>query len=301
MGPTATGKSDAALALADRLPVEIVSVDSAMVYRGMDIGTAKPSVAERAAVPHHLIDILDPEQSYSAAQFRADALAAMADVTARGGVPLLVGGTLLYFRALARGLAPLPEADPDYRAEIEREAARSGWPVLHSRLAEVDPEAAARIHPNDAQRIQRALEVHRLTGKPMSRHLQERHEPPPYRLLRLALVPVSRTLLRERIAARFEAMVAAGFVDEVAALRARPNLTAAHASMRAVGYRQLWAYLDGRCSQEQAITDGIVATRRYAKRQITWLRSEPDVCHLDAQAGDLIDRLALKACEFIPH
>ncbi|HET8552598.1 MAG TPA: tRNA (adenosine(37)-N6)-dimethylallyltransferase MiaA [Gammaproteobacteria bacterium] len=301
MGPTATGKSDAAFALADRLPVEIVSVDSAMVYRGMDIGTAKPSAAEQAAVPHHLIDILDPEESYSAAQFRSDALAAMAGITARGRVPMLVGGTLLYFRALTRGLAPLPEADPAYRAEIEQEAARSGWPALHARLAEVDPDAAARIHPNDAQRIQRALEVHQLTGEPMSRRLRARHAPPPYRLLRLALMPASRALLHERIAARFEAMIAAGFIDEVATLRARPDLTAAHPSMRAVGYRQLWAYLDGRCSREQAIADGIVATRRYAKRQITWLRSEPDVCHLDAEAGDLIDRLASRACEFIPH
>lgn len=301
MGPTATGKSDAALALADRLPVEIVSVDSAMVYRGMDIGTAKPSAAERDAVPHHLIDILDPEQSYSAAQFRGDALAAMADITARGRVPLLVGGTLLYFRALTRGLAPLPEADPVFRAEIEQEAARSGWPALHSRLAEVDPDAAARIHPNDAQRIQRALEVHRLTGKPISRQFQQHHAPPPYRLLRLALMPASRALLHERIAARFEAMVAAGFISEVAVLRERPNLTAEHPSMRAVGYRQLWAYLDGRRSREQAIADGIVATRRYAKRQITWLRSESNVRHLDAEAGDLVDRLTSEVREFIPH
>ncbi|HET7569451.1 MAG TPA: tRNA (adenosine(37)-N6)-dimethylallyltransferase MiaA [Gammaproteobacteria bacterium] len=301
MGPTATGKSDAALALADRLPVEIVSVDSAMIYRGMDIGTAKPSAAERDAVPHHLIDILDPEQSYSAAQFRSNALAAMADITTRGSVPLLVGGTLLYFRALTRGLAPLPEADPVFRAEIEQEAARSGWPALHSRLAEVDPDAAARIHPNDAQRIQRALEVHRLTGKPISRHFQQHHEPPPYRLLRLALMPASRALLHERIAARFEAMVAAGFISEVAVLRDRPNLTAEHPSMRAVGYRQLWAYLDGRRSREQAIADGIVATRRYAKRQITWLRSELDIRHLDAEAGDLVDRLISEVREFIPH
>ncbi|HET6655555.1 MAG TPA: tRNA (adenosine(37)-N6)-dimethylallyltransferase MiaA [Gammaproteobacteria bacterium] len=290
-GPTATGKSDAALVLAARLPVEIVSVDSAMVYRGMDIGTAKPSAAEQAAVPHHLIDILDPAESYSAARFRDDALAAMRAITERGRVPVLVGGTLLYFRALTQGLAPLPSADPGYRAELEREAGESGWPALHARLEQVDPEAAARIHPNDAQRIQRALEVHHLTGEAMTAQWRRAHAPPPYRLLRFGLMPASRALLHERIAARFEKMIAAGFIDEVAALRARADLTAEHPSMRAVGYRQLWAYLDGRRTRDEAIHDGIVATRRYAKRQMTWLRSEAEVQLVEPGDPALVDRL----------
>lgn len=275
LGPTATGKSDAALALAERLPLEIVSVDSAMVYRGMDIGTAKPAEAERAAVPHHLIDILEPEESYSAARFRADALALMQAIGARGRMPLLVGGTMLYFRALERGLARLPDADAGYRARLEREAAEAGWPALHARLAQVDPSTAARLHPNDAQRIQRALEVHHLSGEPMSAQLHRRHSPPPFRLLRITLLPASRAELHARIAARFQAMLQAGFIDEVAALRDRPGLTAAHPSMRAVGYRQLWAYLDGKLGREAAVAAGIAATRQYAKRQLTWLRGEP--------------------------
>ncbi|HET6725269.1 MAG TPA: tRNA (adenosine(37)-N6)-dimethylallyltransferase MiaA [Gammaproteobacteria bacterium] len=291
MGPTATGKSDAALALAAHLPIEIISVDSAMIYRGMDIGTAKPTPAERAAVPHHLIDILDPAESYSAARFREDALATMQAITERGRVPLLVGGTLLYFRALTRGLAPLPSADAEYRAALEREAGDSGWPALHARLAEIDPEAANRVHPNDAQRIQRALEVHHVTGEPMSAQLRQAHAAPPYRLLRLALLPASRVELHERIAARFETMIDAGFIDEVAALRARPDLSAAHPSMRAVGYRQIWAWLDGQRTREEAIRDGIVATRRYAKRQMTWLRGEQGIRSFDAADPGVHDRL----------
>ncbi|HET7586940.1 MAG TPA: tRNA (adenosine(37)-N6)-dimethylallyltransferase MiaA [Gammaproteobacteria bacterium] len=292
MGPTATGKSDAALALAARLPAEIVSVDSAMVYRGMDIGTAKPTPDEQDAVPHHLIDILDPAESYSAARFREDALAAMDAITERGRVPILVGGTLLYFRALMRGLAPLPSADPDYRAELERQAAEIGWPALHARLATVDAGAADRIHPNDAQRIQRALEVHHLTGEAMTAQWQRAHAPPPYRLLRFGLMPSSRALLHERIANRFQEMIVAGFIDEVAELRARPDLTAEHPSMRAVGYRQIWAYLDGRRTREEAVIDGIVATRRYAKRQMTWLRSEEDVRLIEARDPALVERLS---------
>lgn len=292
MGPTATGKSDAALALAARLPVEIVSVDSAMIYRGMDIGTAKPTPAERAAVPHHLIDILDPVESYSAARFREDALAVMEAIRERGRIPLLVGGTLLYFRALTQGLAPLPGADAAYRAKLEREAAKSGWPALHARLGQVDPAAADRIHPNDAQRIQRALEVHHVTGEPMTAQLRQGHPPPPYRLLRLALLPASRAELHERIAARFRAMIDIGFIDEVAALHARPDLSAAHPSMRAVGYRQIWAWLDGRRTREEAIEDAIVATRRYAKRQMTWLRGESGIRLFEAADGAVHERLA---------
>ncbi|HET7369491.1 MAG TPA: tRNA (adenosine(37)-N6)-dimethylallyltransferase MiaA [Gammaproteobacteria bacterium] len=295
MGPTATGKSDAALALAARLSAEIVSVDSAMVYRGMDIGTAKPSPAEQAAVPHHLIDILDPAERYSAAQFRDDALAAMQTITDRGRVPVLVGGTLLYFRALMRGLAPLPGADPGYRAEVERQAEAIGWPALHARLATVDPEAAARIHPNDAQRIQRALEVHHLTGETMTSQWQRAHEPPPYRLLRFGLMPSSRAMLHERIEVRFRQMIAAGFIDEVVALKERPDLTAEHPSMRAVGYRQIWAYLDGQRTREEAVTDAVVATRRYAKRQMTWLRSEAGVQLFEPADPALTEHLYVKA------
>lgn len=291
MGPTATGKTDAALALAARLPLEIVSADSAMVYCGMDIGTAKPSAAVRATVPHHLIDILDPAESYSAARFRADALAAMAAITSRGRVPLLAGGTMLYFRALERGLARLPAADAAYRRRLERAAAARGWPALHARLAEVDPPSAGRIHPNDAQRIQRALEVHHASGEPMSGQLRVRQAPPPYRLLRLALMPPDRGALRARIAARFHAMVAAGFIDEVAGLHSRPDLTAAHPAMRAVGYRQIWNYLDGRATRDEAITAGIVATRQYAKRQMTWLRAEPELTAFAAGAAGLAARL----------
>jgi tRNA dimethylallyltransferase len=291
MGPTATGKSRAALALVERLPVEIVSVDSVMVYRGMDIGTAKPSRAERQAVRHHLINIREPEETYSAAEFRQNALAAMAEIIARGKTPLLVGGTLLYFRALMHGLAPLPEADPGYRAELDRDASRVGWPALHARLATIDPATAARVHPNDAQRIQRALEVHHATGETLSERLLRSHEPPPYRLLPLALWPASREALHGRIAARFSKMIAAGFIDEVARLKARPDLDAAHPSMRAVGYRQVWRFLDGRSTREQAIADATAATRRYAKRQMTWLRSEDRARRFDAADPSLLRHL----------
>lgn len=290
-GPTATGKSAAAMALAQYLPVEIVSVDSAMVYRGMDIGTAKPSLADRATVPHHLLDIVDPAQRYSAARFRADALATMHAITQRGRLPLLVGGTLLYFRALLRGLAALPDADGACRARLEQRAAQIGWPAMHAWLAEVDAAAAQRIHPNDSQRIQRALEVYQLTGRPMSALLQSPHAPPPYRWLRFALVPDSREQLRTRIAARFHAMIDAGLVDEVAALRARGDLSLAHPSVRAVGYRQLWGYLAGEGSRDEAISSAIVATRRYAKRQMTWLRSETGIRHLSIGDANMKEKL----------
>jgi tRNA dimethylallyltransferase len=299
MGPTATGKSGAALWLAERLPVEIVSVDSAMVYRGMDIGTAKPSRAAREAVRHHLIDIREPEQMYSAAEFRAEALGAMAGIVARGKVPLLVGGTLLYFRALTGGLAPLPGADTRYRARLDAEAACSGWGALHARLAKIDARAAARIHPNDSQRIQRALEVHHLTGEAMSEQLERAHKPPPFRLLPLVLWPSSREALHARIATRFKKMVAAGFIDEVASLKARPELTAAHPSMRAVGYRQIWTFLAGRCPREQALFDGVVATRRYAKRQMTWLRAETRAHHFDAADSVLLRHLCAAVAEWL--
>lgn len=282
MGPTASGKTDLAVHLVREFPCEIISVDSAMVYRGMDIGTAKPAPEVLRAAPHRLIDFLDPLDAYSAARFRDDALREMADITAAGKIPLLAGGTMLYFRALMHGLSALPQADPRVRATLDARAAVEGWPALHAELARIDPAAAARIHPNDAQRIQRALEVHELTGQPLSALQGRTPAPPPYRLIKLALAPASRQVLHERIAARFRAMLAAGFVNEVARLKARGNLTLTHPSMRAVGYRQLWEYLDGRYDLEEAANRGIAATRQFAKRQLTWLRAEPDVHWLDS-------------------
>lgn len=288
MGPTGAGKTALAMSLVQRYPLSIVSVDSTMVYRGLDIGSAKPSPAEQARAPHRLIDIRDPLQPYSAAQFRDDALREMAAVSDSGRVPLLAGGTMLYFRALERGLSDLPAADPALRRELEQEAAIAGWPALHARLAQVDPEAARRIHANDPQRIQRALEVYRLSGRSMS-ELQRARAPAglPYRVLKLALVPRDRTVLHAAVAQRFHAMLAAGFQGEVRGLRERGDLTADLPSMRAVGYRQMWRYLDGVISYEQMVHDTIIATRRLAKRQLTWLRADPTLCWLDPGAPDL--------------
>ena len=276
MGPTCTGKTALALQLAPRFSVEIVSVDSALVYRGMDVGTSKPSAAERAAVPHHLVDVCDPAEPYSAGRFRRDALECITQIRARGRVPLLVGGTMLYFRALTQGLAPLPSADPVIRAAIDAEARAAGWPALHARLTDLDPTAAARIRPNDAQRIQRALEVWRLTGRPLS-ELQSHAEPAPYSFARFALLPVSREELYTRINARFDAMMDAGFLDEVRRLHERHDLDADLPSLRAVGYRQLWQYLDGGATLEHAVAAARQATRNLAKRQLTWLRADPDI------------------------
>ena len=292
MGPTAAGKTDLALALHAKGGFDLISVDSAMVYRGMDIGTAKPDAAVQARAPHALIDIRDPAEAYSAAEFARDARA-LIDASHRAGrVPLLVGGTMLYFRALLHGLSRLPAADPGVRADLEREAADTGWPALHRRLAAVDAATAARLHPNDAQRIQRALEVHALTGKPLSA-LQAQTAPEPWsgRLVRIAMAPASRAELHERIAARFEAMLADGFVDEVAGLRARSDLHRDLPSMRAVGYRQVWDWLDGRMPRDELLFRGTVATRQFARRQITWLRREPDLNWLDSRAGDWPARL----------
>jgi len=275
MGPTASGKTGFAIELARRLPAEIVSVDSALVYRGMDIGTAKPSPALRAELPHHLIDLLDPAEAYSAGRFRRDALQAMAQIRARGRVPLLVGGTMMYFRALLRGLAELPEADPALRAALDREGAARGWPALHAELARVDPVSAARIQPGDSQRIQRALEVWRLAGRPLS-ELQAAGEDPPrgWTFLKFALAPPTRAALHAAIEQRFRAMMAAGFADELRKLHARGDLHPGLPAIRAVGYRQLWAWLEGECSLEEAVDKAVTATRRLAKRQMTWLRSE---------------------------
>lgn len=274
-GPTATGKTDLALALAERLPVEIVSMDSAMVYRGLDVGTAKPTAAIRARVPHHLIDILDPSEAYSAGRFARDAGALVRAIHDRGRLPVLVGGTLLYLKALRDGLAALPRADATVRAALDREAEEIGWAAMHERLLEIDPEAAARIAPSDRQRIQRALEVHRLTGQPIS-VLQRAPEPMPgLHVTTVALLPGSRSELAGRIEQRFDAMVAAGFVAEVERLRARADLSPELPALRAVGYRQIWGYLEGQYGWPEARAKAIVATRQYAKRQLTWLRGDP--------------------------
>ena len=282
MGPTASGKTALACAIADRYPVDIISVDSAQVFRDMDIGTAKPDAATLARYPHRLIDIISPEERYSAARFRTDALAAMAAITAAGRVPLLVGGTMLYFKALREGLADLPEADPALRAQIDAEATERGWPALHAELAQLDPDTAARLAPTDAQRIQRALEILRTTGKPLNEHFAaQRSEPPPYRLLSLALLPSDRAVLHERIARRFDEMLAQGLVGEVERLRAQYKLDANLPSMRCVGYRQVWEMLEGTLPKNELRDRGIYATRQFAKRQITWLRSMSDLVTLD--------------------
>jgi tRNA dimethylallyltransferase len=273
-GPTCAGKTALALELAERFPVEIVSVDSAQVYRGMDVGTSKPSPAIRARVPHHLIDICDPADRYSAGRFRRDAMQLIGDIRARERLPLLVGGTMLYFRALLHGIAPLPEADAVLRARIDDRARRVGWPALHTELAAYDPDAAARIRPADGQRIQRALEVIELTGERLS-DLQRLAEPAPFLMAAFAIVPADRAGLYAGIDARFMAMMDQGFLDEVRALRARADLHPDLPSLRSVGYRQLWSHLDGACGLDQAIADGQRATRNLAKRQLTWLRSDP--------------------------
>ncbi|MEM5364615.1 tRNA (adenosine(37)-N6)-dimethylallyltransferase MiaA [Paraburkholderia azotifigens] len=300
LGPTASGKTAAALAFAARAPVEIISVDSALVYREMDIGTAKPSKEERAIAPHHLIDIVDPADAYSAADFRADALRLVGEITARGNVPLLVGGTMLYYKALTQGLNDLPAADPDVRATLDADAAREGWPALHARLAAVDPVTAARLAPNDSQRIQRALEVFMVTGQPMSALLaapaRSVDTAALYRFVPIALEPSDRSVLHARIERRFDAMLANGFVDEVRRLRARGDLHAGLPSMRCVGYRQAWEYLDGAIDYDTMRDKGVFATRQLCKRQLTWLRAMPERIVVDCCAGDVSD-LAVRAIE----
>jgi tRNA dimethylallyltransferase len=288
MGPTASGKTWLALALARELPMEIVSVDSAQIYRGMDVGTAKPSRAERAAVPHHLLDIIDPTETYSAARFRSDAVRLMSEITGRGKVPLLVGGTMLYFKALREGLSELPDADEGVRAEIDAEAAARGWPAMHARLASVDPQTAARLKPTDAQRIQRALEVYRVSGQPMSGLIgRKRPDLLPFRIIELALVPSDRGALHQRIEERFEAMLERGLLEELRALRSahalRPNLP----SMRCVGYRQAWQYIEGEIGANELRDRGIFATRQLAKRQLTWLRRIEFARAFDCLSQDL--------------
>lgn len=304
MGPTAAGKTDLALELARVLPCDLISVDSALIYRGMDIGTAKPDKTVLAEFPHKLVDIRDPAESYSAAEFRSDALAAMAESTARGRIPLLVGGTMLYYKALLEGLAAMPSADAQVRAELEARARVEGWQALHDELRRVDPESAARIHPNDPQRLVRALEVYRVSGLSMSAHRQlqaaentaggaSKAGQFPYTVAQLAIAPAQRQLLHERIAQRFHLMLEQGLVDEVEGLRQRSDLHPGLPSIRAVGYRQVWDYLEGNLSLAQMEERGIIATRQLAKRQFTWLRGWNDVHWLDSLACDNLPR-ALK-------
>ena len=300
LGPTASGKTAIALELARRFPVEIVSVDSAQVYRGMDVGTAKPDAATRASVPHHLIDIVDPTQAYSAGRFRDDALRIAAEVAARGRVPVLAGGTMLYFRSLTQGLGDLPTAQPSLRREIEERAARQGWPALHAELARVDPRAAARIEPADGQRIQRALEVYAHTGRALSDfHAQETRHPLPFEALRLSLEPSDRAALHRRIAERFRAMLDAGLVDELRALRGRFSLHAGLPSMRSVGYRQAWDVLVEGAPEKELEARGIAATRQLAKRQLTWLRAMDDVERIDCLRPDLAAAAVDRAAAFL--
>jgi tRNA dimethylallyltransferase len=292
LGPTASGKSGLAAALAARLPVEIVSMDSAQVYRGMDIGTAKPTAVERARVAHHLIDLVDPDEAYSSGRWRSDAIRAAVEILGRKRLPLFVGGTMLYYRTLVGGLDTLPQADAATRRRIDEEAARRGWPALHAELARVDPRAAQRIAPNDAQRIQRALEVWRLAGKPLSALQGAAKGALPFRLKAFALVPADRAVLHRRIAERFEAMLQAGLVAEVSALRRKYRLSAGMPSMRAVGYRQVWQYLEGEIDEPALRERAVAATRQLAKRQLTWLRSFSEVERLDVDADTLAERIA---------
>lgn len=293
MGPTGSGKTEAAVALAARFPLEIVSVDSAMVYRGMDIGTAKPSRAQLRRAPHRLVDLIDPLQSYSAARFVADATQAMREIATGGKVPLLTGGTMLYFRALQSGLAQLPAASPELRRQLDQRAAREGWPALHAELARLDPAAAARIRPGDRQRIQRALEVIAITGSAISsRQREDLRGAAAGADLRLVLAPADRAAHAGRLARRFEEMMRLGLLEEVRALHARGDLHAGLPSIRLIGYRQLWAHLEGQCTLEQAVQQAIVATRQYARRQLTWLRAEPGAEWFEADQPGVIERLA---------
>ncbi|WP_333797593.1 tRNA (adenosine(37)-N6)-dimethylallyltransferase MiaA [Rheinheimera sp.] len=285
MGPTASGKTALAFDLVRELNAEIISVDSALIYRGMDIGTAKPTAQELAIAPHRLIDILDPAQAYSAADFRTDALAHIADIQQQGKVPLLVGGTMLYFKALLEGISPLPEADPEIRAELEQRAAVEGWQALHQQLAEVDPVSAARIHPNDPQRINRALEVYLVSGRSLTDWTTEKGDAFPYPVQQFAIAPTDRAVLHQRIEMRFMQMLAQGFEQEVQKLKLRNDLHADLPSMRCVGYRQMWDYLDGLVSYDEMVYRGVAATRQLAKRQLTWLRSWQELNWLKSEVS----------------
>ncbi len=290
MGPTASGKSELAVALASRLNCEIISVDSVMVYRGLDIGSAKPSVDEMGGIPHYLIDILDPAEAYSTGRFREQALSTMSFIADKGKIPLLVGGTMLYFNALLHGLAQLPAADAAIRRQIDREAGRYGWAAMHRILADVDPAAAARIHPNDPQRIQRALEVYRVSGQTMTDlHAQSRKETIPFDVVKLIVAPEKRTVLHQRIERRFSMMLEQGLIEEVKTLLERKDLHEELPSIRSVGYRQIWGYLQGRYDKETMIERAVVATRQLAKRQLTWLRKERTAFHYRSENSELLN------------
>lgn len=287
MGPTASGKTDLAIQLCRELNTEVISVDSALVYKGMDIGTAKPNANELALAPHRLIDIIDPADSYSAADFRNDALSHINQLHSQGKIPLLVGGTMMYFKALIEGLSPLPNADQAIRAQLEREATEYGWPALHKVLKEVDPVAAAKINENDSQRINRALEVYRLTGKPMSELQNTKAKSLPFDILQFAIAPTERLALHQRIEKRFQIMLDMGFENEVLALYKRHDLHADLPSIRCVGYRQMWEYLDGQCDFDEMVFKGIAATRQLAKRQLTWLRGWQNISWLESGEENL--------------
>ena len=295
MGPTASGKTNVAVELAQRLPVELISVDSALVYRDMNIGTAKPDAETLARAPHHLIDIIDPTEAYSAAAFRRDALRLMHDITQRGKIPLLVGGTMLYFKALSTGLSDLPPSNPAVRAALDAEIAQHGIAHLHKGLAKVDAETAARLHPTDTQRIQRAMEIYRISGQAMSALIKQPKGILPYRILPIALVPSDRAPLHARIATRFKVMLEQGLVDELHMLRGKYALNPNVTSMRCVGYRQAWQYMEGEIDEAQLLQTGIIATRQLAKRQLTWLRAMPDNIELDCLSPDLAQQV-LDAC-----
>jgi tRNA dimethylallyltransferase len=301
MGPTASGKTEVAVSLCKRFPLDIISVDSALVYRGMDIGTAKPDAETLRRAPHRLIDIRKPEESYSAGDFVRDARREIDAILAAGRVPLLVGGTMMYFRSLIEGIAELPEADPAIRAAIDRDAEKSGWPALHEQLQAVDPAAAARIEPNDRQRIQRALEVYRSSGKPLSEWQSQGRNSAASDLdfVRLSLEPATRQILHERIEKRLNIMLNNGFLEEVKVLYERPGLTADHPSMRSVGYRQLWQHLEGQTSFEEAGKRALYATRQLAKRQVTWLRSDQDIYRFDPLEPGVIDAMSRCLIEFL--
>jgi tRNA dimethylallyltransferase len=291
MGPTAAGKTDLAIALCQALNTEVISVDSALVYKGMDIGTAKPTKAEQQLAPHHLIDMLDPKEAYSVADFRRDAVAEINRLHALGKVPVLVGGTMMYFKGLVEGLSPLPDADADIRAQLEAEAQASGWPALHKQLTDIDPEAAAKISENDSQRINRALEVYRITGKPMSELQKIKEAELPFEFHQFAIAPSDRSVLHERIELRFKKMLELGFENEVLALYQRKDLHPDLPSIRCVGYRQMWEYLDGSCDYDEMVFKGIAATRQLAKRQLTWLRSWPNVTWLNSEDEENLQRV----------
>ncbi len=294
MGPTASGKTQLAMDLHDTLGAEIVSVDSAMIYRDMNIGTAKPTADELSSYPHRLINLRDPAEVYSAAEFRQDALAEIAEIHSAGKIPLLTGGTMLYFHALQKGLANLPEADPQVRARLLQEAGEKGWPALHARLAEFDPVSAQRLSPNDSQRLQRALEVYEISGRTLTDHWAEQEaQELPFPVVSMAVMPQDRAELHRRIAQRYQIMLEQGFVAEVEALHARGDLTVEMPSVRCVGYRQVWEYLQGGWDHDTMVEKGIIATRQLAKRQITWLRSWPDLHWLDTHDRNLRDN-ALK-------